>query len=174
MITIHIKNLYIYILLKEKHLLSRSAVLNLLISTLNIYFSPIIKDGNYLRYFRRSVKMTWAVPWLMPNMNGMSSTVHRQSFMTAASTAAMTRWDCPGWLLYLNDTQLSWNRLFHSSTYACDTLFLPYTAEIRAWISLPETPYSIKKCTTPGCLSLLAFIVMSNAHMTRSLHFKCV
>ena len=77
------------------------------------------------QYLRCSMKMVWAVPWLTSNMRWISSTVRHWSALTATSTAVttariMTKCACPGRLLSLNDTRLSWKSLLHSNKRARD------------------------------------------------------
>lgn len=91
--------------------------------------------------------------------------IFRQSFLMAASTAAVTEeimslWACHGGLLSFNDNQPSHCRLFHSNLRSCDILYSPYTAEIPAWSSRPDILSAVKKRTTAHCSSLQASIVM--------------
>lgn len=78
----------------------------------------------------------------------------------------------PDQLLYFNDTWPFRYRLFHSDRRAHNVLYSPYRADIRTWISFPNTPSIVKIFTTTCCSSFLASIVMSDVYTTRWPHFE--
>lgn len=130
--------------------------------------------GQYFPYFRCPLKMACAVLWLKHNMSWMSFTVHRLSFLTVSSTAAMTegrmtQWACPGRLMSLNGTCSSWNYLFHSITCANEILFSPYAADFRTCLSLSDTPSTVKKRTTHRFSFFTVSIFMLDAQESRHL-----